>query len=156
MEIKIRRLENNMMTLGAGIIAFSVWSLLKYAMTFFSDLSYTEELVGAARAVFIAIIVFVSLADVLLHLYIGVSARSEGKGKKKTPLYLILTAAVILVYVVAIVLEVYLLFTSENYFTMVVTLLVDVTSVIIFIELFVSGVQLRRIRRLNTQKEATA
>ena len=154
MEIKTRRLENNLITLGTGIIAFSIWSLLKYAMAFFFDPSYTEGLNGIAKTVFIILIVTISLTDVLFHFYIGVSARRDGRGKKKTPLYLVLTAVVILVYAAGIGFEIYQLFVTEKYFTMAVTLLVDVTATIIFIEMFAYAVQLRRIRRQKTQKEA--
>jgi small-conductance mechanosensitive channel len=154
MEVKIRRLENNMITLGTGIIAFSIWALLKYALTSFSDLSPTETMTAEARVVFYIIIIVFSLTDVLLHFYIGVSARSEGKGKKKTPLYLVLSALIIMVYLLGIAFEIYLLFFSKNYFTLFVTALVDVTSTIIFIEMFVYAVQLRGIRRQKRKKEA--
>lgn len=156
METKIRRLENNVFTLGTGVIAFSVWALLRYTVSFFLDLSYVEGLEPAVRVAFLIIIVGFALSDVLLHLYIGVSARSEGKGKKKTPVYLVLTVIVIMVYLLAIGYELYLLYFTRNYFTMLVTMLTDVTSVVIFIELFVYAVQLRRIRRQNKPKEATA
>ena len=96
MEVKTRRLENNVITLGTGIIAFSIWALLKYAMTFFSDLSYADEMSAGARVIFFASVIVISLTDVLFHFYIGVSARSEGKGKKKSPLYLVLTAFIIM------------------------------------------------------------
>lgn len=154
MEVKTRRLENNMITLGTGIIAFSIWALLKYALTSFSDLSPTETMTAKARVVFYIIIIVFSLTDVLLHFYIGVSARSEGKGKKKTPLYLVLSALIIMVYLLGIAFEIYLLFFSKNYFTLFVTTLVDVTSTIIFIEMFVYAVQLRGIRRQIRKKEA--
>lgn len=154
MEVKTRRLENNMITLGTGIIAFSIWALLKYALTSFSDLSPTETMTAKARVVFYIIIIVFSLTDVLLHFYIGVSARSEGKGKKKTPLYLVLSALIIMVYLLGIAFEIYLLFFSKNYFTLFVTTLVDVTSTIIFIEMFVYAVQLRGIRRQKRKKEA--
>lgn len=156
METKIRRLENNTFTLGTGVIAFSVWALLRYTVSFFLDFSYVEGLETAFRVAFLIIIVGFALSDVLLHLYIGVSARSEGKGKKKTPVYLVLTVIVIMVYLLAIGYELYLLYFTRNYFTILVTMLTDVTSVVIFIELFVYAVQLRRIRRQNTPKEATA
>ena len=152
MEVKTRRLENNVITLGTGIIAFSIWALLKYAMTFFSDLSYADEMSAGARVIFFASVI--SLTDVLFHFYIGVSARSEGKGKKKTPLYLVLTAFIIMVYLVAIVFEIYFLLQEKNLFSIFVTTLVDVTSTVIFIEMFVYAVQLRRIRRQKRQKEA--
>lgn len=154
MEVKTRRLENNVITLGTGIIAFSIWALLKYAMTFFSDLSYADEMSAGARVIFFASVIVISLTDVLFHFYIGVSARSEGKGKKKTPLYLVLSALIIMVYLLGIAFEIYLLFFSKNYFTLFVTTLVDVTSTIIFIEMFVYAVQLRGIRRQKRKKEA--
>ena len=154
MEIKTRRLENNMITLGTGIIAFSIWALLKYTLTSFSDLSPTKTMTAKARVVFYIIVIVFSLTDVLLHFYIGVSARSEGKGKKKTPLYLVLSALIIMVYLLGIAFEIYLLFFSKNYFTLFVTTLVDMTSTIIFIEMFVYAVQLRGIRRQKRKKGA--
>ncbi len=154
MEVKTRRLENNVITLGTGIIAFSIWALLKYAMTFFSDLSYADEMSVGARVIFFASVIVISLTDVLFHFYIGVSARSEGKGKKKSPLYLVLTAFIIMVYLVAIVFEIYFLLQEKNLFSIFVTTLVDVTSTVIFIEMFVYAVQLRRIRRQKRKKEA--
>lgn len=87
MEAKIRKLENNLVTLGTGIFILSLWTLFK---TVLFDIVNWGEIKNASKslppmvsslvigAVYVALII-----EFLLHSYIGLSARSEGQGKKR-------------------------------------------------------------------------
>ena len=96
--------------------------------------------------------------DFLMRCFIGFSARTEGKGKNKGVFYLVITVLLILIYAFNIVVEIigYITF-PPALLTMVVTLLIDVTSAAMLVELFVSSVKLRKLRRLaDDSKGGTA
>ena len=92
--------------------------------------------------------------DVPLNCYAGLSARAEGKGKKKTPLYLVVTVLILICRSLIILLEIYLLFASETgKLTIAVSVIIDATAAVIMTEMAVNAIRLRRLRRL-AEKEA--
>ncbi len=159
MGAKTRRLENNLMTVGTGVAAFGVWALVKYILTAFVLNEEIEDSMEPSRLKVIYIFVFsLTLLDFLMRCLIGFSARAEGKGKNKGVFYLVITVLLILIYAFNIVVEIigYITF-PPALLTMVVTLLIDVTSAAMLVELFVSSVKLRKLRRLaDDSKGGTA
>ena len=159
MGAKTRRLENNLMTVGTGVAAFGVWAFVKYILTAFVLNEEIEDSMEPSRLKVIYIFVFsLTLLDFLMRCFIGFSARAEGKGKNKGVFYLVITVLLILIYAFNIVVEIigYITF-PPALLTMVVTLLIDVTSAAMLVELFVSSVKLRKLRRLaDDSKGGTA
>lgn len=153
-----RRLENNLVTLGTGIIAFGLWAFIKLLLTvMFVGSAYFEDTAEERRlAVMIATWV-VAILTLLMYVWLGLSARAEGKGKKKSPFYLIVVGLISLYSIVGILLATLYLFTEfiniEDPLTIIVTIIIDVTRMIFLIELIYSSVSLRKIRK-NERKEA--
>ena len=157
MGAKKRRLENNLVTLGTGIIAFGLWAFIKLLLTvIFLGSTYFEDTAEEDRlAVMIATWV-VAILNLLMYVWLGFSARAEGKGKQKKPVYLIVVGAISLYSIAVILLETNYLLTEfndiEDPLTVFVTIIIDVTRMIFLIELIYSSVSLRNIRK----KEAAA
>ena len=171
-DIKIRKLRDTLVTGGLAIIAFGIWTVVKSIIETFTILEpmigsltakdlnqvQAEQLKSMIRdnslftILFFMILVFL-VVDLALRLYVGLSARAIGLKKKKKNgkersgiawlIWGIILAAVgIYSLIISLIntgetLRIY----SIVYY--VVSLFVDVTSVIVTIEVIVSGFKLR-------------
>ena len=160
MEAKKRRLENNLVTLGTGIIAFGLWAFIKLLLTvFFLGNAYFKDTAKEDRLAALIVTLVVAVLMLLMYVWLGLSARAEGKGKKKNPFYLIVVGLISLFNIVTIPLSILYLLTEfneiEDPLTVFVTIIIDVTTMIFLIQLIYSSVLLRKIRK-NEIKEAAA
>lgn len=152
MGAKTRRLENNLVTLGTGIIAFGLWAFIKLILTVvFLGSAYFEDSPEERRlAVMIATWV-IAVLTLLMYVWLGLSARAEGNGKKKKPVYLFVVGIISVYGFVMILIEVFIIITKFNEigdpFSLFITIIIDVTRMIFLIELIYSSVTLRKIRR---------
>lgn len=149
MDIKARKAEINLKTLGSGVIFFGAWAFIKYALTFLIYGFELDEAVDDIVLLVSTIIVWVFLAlAFLIRLYIGISARAESEGKRRHAFYLILTGVITFIDAAAILLELVLLVTKlDDMLNMAVTILIDVTSTVILIELMVNAVTVRKMKK---------
>ena len=160
MEAKKRRLENNLVTLGTGIIAFGLWAFIKLLLTvFFLGNAYFKDTAEEDRLAALIVTLVVAVLMLLMYVWLGLSARAEGKGKKKNPFYLIVVGLISLFNIVTIPLSILYLLTEfneiEDPLTVFVTIIIDVTTMIFLIQLIYSSVLLRIIGK-NEIKEAAA
>lgn len=102
MEKKLRKHRNTLVVAGSGVLLFGVWSVARFLMF----LTMTPEILAEIRQAGIAedisprvltAIIAVMVGGVLawelaLRLYVGLSARAVGHGKKKSMLYLLVAA----------------------------------------------------------------
>nr|WP_316615269.1 hypothetical protein [uncultured Ruminococcus sp.] len=152
MGAKTRRLGNNLVTLGTGIIAFGLWAFIKLILTVvFLGSAYFEDSPEERRlAVMIATWV-VAVLTLLMYVWLGLSARAEGNGKKKKPVYLFVVGIISVYGFVMILIEVFIMITKFNKiddpFSLFITIIIDVTRMIFLIELIYSSVTLRKIRK---------
>ncbi|MCR5088781.1 MAG: hypothetical protein K6C08_04615 [Oscillospiraceae bacterium] len=101
MEMELRRRRTNLSTLGTGVIAFGVWTILKTLLYLWVDSQLAVEISEAELPpsllpILIAFFIFFLVLISPQYLYIGLSARAESRGKKKSPLYLFVTALLLL------------------------------------------------------------
>ena len=105
MEKELRRLRISLMTLGSGVFAFGVWSILKSYLylwvnpVVFDDIAEQEQY--AVMIIFYVLFTFFMLIDLLLRAYVGMGARSMGMGKKKGLLYMIVLSLMLAVSVLS-------------------------------------------------------
>ncbi len=106
MGAKTRRLENNLVTLGTGIIAFGLWAFIKLLLTvmFLGSAYFADSPEEQRLAVVIATWV-VAVLTLLMYVWIGLSARAEGKGKRKKPVYLFVVGMISVYGFVMILIE---------------------------------------------------
>lgn len=157
---KKRRLENNLVTLGTGIIAFGLWAFIKLVLTvIFVGSAYYEDTTEEDQLAVIIATWVVAILTLLMYVWLGFSARAEGKGKQKHPFYLIVVGMISLYSITVILLETFYLLSEINHIedtlTFFVTIIIDVTRMIFLIELIYSSVSLRIIKK-NERKEAAA
>ena len=147
MGAQIRRLENTLTTIGTGIVAMAIWQTIKIILqlTLLNQMEKNEE---TTIGVIIAISITVFLG--LIECYIGFSARSEGKGKKKSGVYLVWTGLYLAAFFAVLIFEIFLVFT-ENDFTIstIVIVIIDISAFVLNIEMMVSAIKVRRLRKLS-------
>ena len=150
MDAKTRQMEIDLMTLGTGVILFGLWSIVRTALTLFIFDDEIKELVEPEMRtpVYIFVFVFMSLVALLL-VYTGFTARSVGKGKQKSILYLIVGGFSILIYLLSIIIGISSIFTEndQGLLSMIASLLIDVTSIVCTLQMMIYGIRLRRIRK---------
>lgn len=149
MNAKIRKKEINLITLGSGVILVGLWIFLKFALTFLILGNEIEEEFPSVVIFWANVILWVAAALILLmSLYIGLSARAEGKGKKKTIVYLILSGVMVCFALIIVIFDGYLLFApTSDIFNVIVTLIIDATVLVMLVELIVNAVGVRRLRK---------
>lgn len=166
MEPKIRKLENNLITIGTGIIVLSAWTFFKILM--FVIVSW-EEIAGNIEPyvalIAASVVLFIVFVDFLIHLFIGLSARNEGKGiikckkknKKKRNGYLVLLGIIIFLNSAAIIGEFIYLFIQkqDGSLSSVITMVIDLTSLMIMCDLMISAIKLRKLKKQRTAKEGS-
>lgn len=147
MGAQIRRLENTLTTIGTGIVAMAIWQTIKIILqlTLLNQMEKNEE---TTIGVIIAISITVFLG--LIECYIGFSARSEGKGKKKSGVYLVWTGLYLAAFFVVLVFEIYLIFTDLDFtVSTIVIAIIDISAFVLNIEMMVSAIKVRRLRKIS-------
>ena len=149
MEAKIRRTQDNLFVLGTSVIAFGLWNLIKFAVYFFVNSDDIKQAAGEKYFILSVILIWtIFFVSFLLRCFIGFSARSEGKGKRKSIFYLICTGIIMLVYFLIIVFEIfYFIVEFQHLLTMIVTLIIDITSLVFLIELMINSIRIRKLRK---------
>ena len=113
MGAKTRRLENNLVTLGTGVIAFGLWAFIKLILTvmllgsaYYEDAGEEDQLAVVISTWVIAVL------TVLMYVWLGMSARAEGKGKHVKPVYLFFAGMICVYGLAMILLETFYLITD--------------------------------------------
>ena len=159
-ESELRRGQNTLFILGGGVITFGVWSIIKSIMYVAVDpLKYLQvgDIPEEYRLIIMAfvygIIVLIIGVDMGLRIYVGLSARAEARGKKKSRAYIVvavlMAVANLLLFLGAFLLAVlnpgaY----SGNILDTLVSAIVDITAQITLIELIFTARNVQRLRKL--------
>lgn len=155
METELRRRRSELLTLGYGIIAFGLWSVLKtYLYTWvdpiIKEIDTEEQYKMAATILAYVMISIILAADFGLRLYVGMSARAEGMGKKKGRAYIVVAALMLFVSVMLWLASLgYVQSRAEKEALMdyIVSMVVDLTSIAILARLVYNAVKVRQLRR---------
>lgn len=146
--VKIRRLESNLITIGGGLVAFSLWNLLKfflYSLAFKNALMpIMEDVIGMVSY---GIVAGFFVINFVLYSYVGISARSDARGKKKRSTYIVFLFILILIHSIVIVVDYFSFFDgTSTFFSSVITLFIDGTTLFIMVELLYSCIALKKCR----------
>lgn len=156
MSAKIKRYETTLAALGLGVIAFGVWNVVKYLIYFILGVNdQTAENTGAssinATTVYYIVygIVFALLPiELALRLIIGISARSEGLGKKSRKAYIVLSAFIIILKLISFHFDIVSLTDrSSEFIDSLTAVLIDITSIAALVWLIVVSIKLKRAKK---------
>ena len=184
--VKLRKYENILVISGFGVIAFGLWSIIRAAIYYFLNpldlANYLEEselteIMAMGRedgvefitenlATIVTVVIFIGLAiDLLFRVYVGLSARKDGRRLKKSVLY------IIIVWIMAIIMFAGICSTFADFIKPIVdafsdnadaafqetakngdqaasvSIIVDITSFLVLLEVGISSVMVRRLRK---------
>ncbi len=172
-QIAIRKAQNNLIVVGSGTILFGAWSGLKMFGSVFMlrnetvsdfkrvvDVDYT----GISNnflfySILVIVFVFFTI-DILFRLYIGRSAIAEGRGKKKSPVYLLAAGIMITFSTLGIVKslrapdEIAVIGALMPRVT-ITSIVIELTSTIMLTEMIVSAIRIRGLRRAEKHRKRT-
>lgn len=112
-----------------------------------------KQLVGEENFItFILVLYSIFLGGFLLRCFVGFSARAEGKGKRKSVVYLVFAGLITLVFLFIIIVEIYYLAVyRRSIFSMTVSLIIDITSLVFLVELIVNSIKIRKLRKVVSE-----
>ena len=158
MEKELRRRRISLMTLGSGVIAFGVWSLLKTFLYLWVDpipMDF-EDIPPEFRHIaviigYVLVGIFMAI-DLSLRLYLGRSARAAGRGTKKSCAYIVVAVLLLASSAVSLIL---ILFSkdggrtsNQSVMDYYVSLFVEFTSMSILAELVYTAIRVKKLEKL--------
>lgn len=151
-EVKMRRYQNLLTVSGLGVIVLALWSVLKTILYFVLNRDiFNQAFAGVSdnalvKAVAIGMIAAILLIDLTIRLFVGMSARAEGFGKKKGYAYIILAVLLALLSLTSLVL-IFFNSSGKSITEMIVSVIVEATSLIVVIELLVAAFTVKKLRK---------
>ncbi|MBR3224851.1 MAG: hypothetical protein IKF78_05975 [Atopobiaceae bacterium] len=148
---QIRYLQSTLSIAGLGTIAFSAWSLVKTVMFFLLHNEETQRALLQLEAnypmpLLLVTIIVITLIDLCIRAYVGLSARAEGNGKRRGTLYLVVAGFVAVTNALSIFLVIANPGSAVSVLDSIVTLAIEATSLGTLILMIRSAMQLRRLR----------
>ena len=157
MDIELRRRRINLSTLGTGVVAFGVWNVLKTMLYIFaSSVSFYDAKDAGEDAAVVSLIFHVLLGlflalDFSLRLYIGLSARAEGKGRRKGNGYIVAAAILFAMsaasYIIAWATNSSTRMENQAALDYYVSLFVDITAMITLGDLLYTALRTRKLEK---------
>ncbi len=152
LQARIRRLQDTLTVVGVGVLAFGAWTLVKTMLFFFvydeqaqrQMFQITDEI--TMQTFYIVFVVF-ALIDLTIRLYVGLSARAEGRGKRKGVFYLIMSGLMAVSSASSIILIALGNSSSPSVFDLLMTAAIETTSFITLVLMIFCAVRLRRLSR---------
>ena len=147
-ERKMRRYRNLLTVSGLGVIIFGLWSVLKTILLLFMKEGILSEIPDDTfvRVMFFLILGGILLVDVLIRLYVGLSARAEGFGKKKGYGYVVIAILMALASLASLVL-IFFDSNEQSIWELIVSVIVEATSLVVTIELLVAAFTVKKLKK---------
>lgn len=147
-ERKMRRYQNLLTVSGLGVIIFGLWSVLKTILLLFMKEGILSEIPDDTfvRVMFFLILGGILLVDVLIRLYVGLSARAEGFGKKKGYGYVVIAILMALASLASLVL-IFFDSNEQSIWELIVSVTVEATSLVVTIELLVAAFTVKKLKK---------
>ena len=155
----LRRQEDNLYVSGLGVIIMGIWNVVKLVMQMtlgsvpYIDFGSVDPEIADFAAIFTVFILIVFfLAFVALHLFIGINAIKAAKRKKYRKGYFVGTIIVLLCASVSMISYTQSLKDLNNIDTTLAALLVDITTLYIFVTVIRSTVKIRKLKQEQGQE----
>ena len=148
-QAETRRLQDTLSIAGTAVIAFGVWSLAKIIVFLtLVDENVLQQLLGISDTP-LTITVYVSLGiiiliDLGLRSFVGLSARAEGRGRKKKPFYLVVAAVMAIANASSLAAIAFGTSFASSPLNMIVSIIIEATSLTALVLVVHSAIRLRQ------------
>lgn len=151
-EAQVRKLQDTLVVVGQGIVAFGVWAFAKtVGLLVLYDEATLRELLGLPAAIrmsaLYALIGIIAIVDLLVRALVGRAAIREGRGEGRGHLYLIIALAFAISHGVAIYYTLQGLGIYVSDLDRVATITMDASSLVTLLLMVYAALNLRRIER---------
>lgn len=160
MERKLRKQQSLLVDAGTGVILFGIWGVAKINLYLGLSPVFQEALHIMAQEIeidekTIAAILWILVAmwlvmEMVVRLYVGISAMAEGRGKKKGYLYLVVAASLLGVTL------------SQGWSTfgpealaksginmsLILSFCMELISAYVILELLIAGIRVKRLKKI--------
>ena len=160
LEIKLRKSEDSLRIVGLCVIAFGIWSIIKFVLISDSGLDFTSIIADINDPMgdesFIKLLVYSIMAfflglEILFRLYIARSAIAEGNGTKERFFYIMMAFLIALVNLALMIAGIVLWHTPENknqsLSSFILACVTELTSICIMLEMGISAIRVKKLRR---------
>ena len=154
--VKMRRNRGTLSVAGLGVMAFGLWSVVKFVMECLigqirEDMVNTYSDTGTILAwIVIIVVVHLILTDVILRYIVGRCAWRESRGLRQGHWYLILAGNIAAGSILSIYIEAESIILRDDFSLYdYACLIVELTSLVMLIELFVASICSRRRKSGN-------
>ena len=152
-QAQTRRIQDTLTIAGSAAIAFSVWSLAKIGLfLMFVDESALRWLLGQlgidnasqVLAVYVSL-GLIALIDLGVRAYVGLSARAEGRGERRSPFYLVVAAIIAIMNASSLYAVAWGAALEPSPLSMAVSITIEATAIAALVLVVFSSVRLRRM-----------
>ena len=159
MEKQLRKKQNMLGISGIAVIVFGIWSIAKLVINALYMPERISKFFNASEGgvsdpvedtiVFVAVLIIVAI-DLGLRLLVGLSARAESKGKKKSIFYLIVAIILVLSSVFSIIVT-FQSFFADSIFDTIIAIFLDLTSILALCDVITSSFGIRSLKKKIAQ-----
>ena len=158
MEIELRKNLDIIYIVGTGTMFFSVWGLFKGIAINILSYNGVETLEGISPGnlsprIVISLLGINLAVEFLLRVIIGCCSRLEGRGEKAGSFYIFLTVVLGVMYVVKVFSRVMAFDPMKDIIDQVVLCFIDITSLVLLIELVIAVYRARKIAGIIKARE---
>lgn len=170
---ELRRNQDKLVTIGMGVITFSIWSIIRFFTQAFLNkdeiISNFWETVGelpedmmeymsdaVILLIYFGIVSIFMLIEVAIEFYVGLSAKAEGMGKKKGILYLIISVILAILNLMSTITMLdFSKSSAEIHYKpleRVALALIDLTYFVVLVEMIFAAIKVKKLKRMIQEK----
>lgn len=182
-QIKIRKSQSTLVIVGTGIMMFGIWTAVKsFGVALLRQAENVQEIMSdmsesvpdiKPETAFIVMLAFTALYVLIelgVRVFVGMSAIAEGLGHKKGWAYIIWTYLLVFIDLQVVLLEVAGIITiigvqtgvfnlnvnmeDVTHTSVITALIIDLTSLVMMIQMLVSARRVRKYRKAQSLGEA--
>ena len=158
MEIELRKNLDIIYIVGTGTMFFSVWGLFKGIAINILSYAGVETLEGIRPGslpprIVISLLGINLVVEFLLRVIIGCCSRLEGRGENAGSFYVFLTGVLAVMYVGKTFSRIMVFSLQHDVIDQIVLLFIDITSLVLLVELLVAVYRARRLAAIIKARE---
>ena len=158
MQKELRRRLDTITILGTGICFFGIWGFVKTIMHAIITRSDFREVISGDESFASTLIAFLIVGVILIvvlapHIYVGLSARGEGRRGKTHTVYLFMTGIMAALYITSIIISIKDLPTAEETEDVITSIILDFTVTVSLIQIIINSIKIRQLRKQLSEQE---